>query len=123
MASKGFEGNEFAIQVISKGAFVDNGTYADSSFLVEATTISLNHVALNAWILSECLNTRDCYEDGEKGDAEWETHKAEYEERRKAWKTQILEALEIEIDPDKEGVSITQSQSEVFTVVRITEIA
>lgn len=117
-----FEGNEFALQVISKGAFVDNGTWVDSSYLVEATTIRLNHIALNAWILSECLNTRDCYEDGEKGDIEWEAHKAEYEERRKAWKAQIFEALGLEVDPDKESVCITQSQSEVFTVVRIKKI-
>lgn len=118
-----FEGNEFALQVIAKGAFVDNGTYVDSSYLVEATTIRLNHVALNAWILSKCLNTRDCYEDGAKGDAEWEAHKAEYEERRKVWKAQVLEALGLEVDPDKEGVCITQSQSEVFTVVHIRKIA
>lgn len=123
MTNKSFEGNEFAIQVISKGAFVDNGTGNGSSYLVEATTIRLNHIALNAWILSECFNTRDCYEDGEEGLAQWKAHKAEYEERREAWKAQILEALEIEIDPDKEGVSITQSQSEVFTAVRIREIA
>ncbi|EGW36431.1 hypothetical protein [Desulfosporosinus sp. OT] len=123
MASTRFEGNEFVIQVIAKGAFVDNGTYVDSSYLVEATTIRLNHVALNAWILSECFNTRDCYEDGEKGDAEWKAHKAEYEERRKTWKDQIFEALELEIDTENEGVSITQSQSEVFTVVRISKIA
>lgn len=116
-----FDGNEFALQVISKGAFVDNGTWVDSSYLIEATTIRLNHIALNTWILSECFNTRDCYEDGEKGDAEWKAHKAEYEGRRKAWKAQIIQALEI--DTAKGSVSITQSQSEVFTVVHIRKIA
>ncbi len=115
-----FEGNEFEIRVIAKGAFVDNGTGNGKSYLVEATTIRLNHIALNAWILSECFNTRDCYEDGEEGDAQWKAHKAEYEERRKAWKAEILETLEID---SEEGVSIAQSQSEVFTVVHIREIA
>lgn len=115
---KKFEGNEFALQVISKGAFIDNGTGNGSSYLVEATTVRLNHIALNAWILSETMNCRDCYDTNE----EWEAHKAEYAERRKAWKTQILEVLELEIDSDKESISITQSQSEVFAVVHIRKI-
>jgi hypothetical protein len=119
MTNKRFEGNDFAIQVISKGAFVDEGTGNENSYLVETATIRLNHVALNAWILSETMNCRECYDTNE----EWEAHKAEYAERRKAWKAQILEALELEIDSDKESVSITQSQSEVFAVVHIKKIA
>lgn len=112
-----FEGNEFALQVISNGAFIDNGTYVDSSYLVEATTIRLNHIALNAWIMSQTMNCRECYDTNE----EWEAYKAEIEERRKAWKAQILEALEV--DSTKGSVTITQSQSEVFTVVHIREVA
>jgi len=123
MNNERFESKEFAIQIISKGAFVDNGTWVDSSYLVEATTIRLNHIALNDWILSECHNCRECYEDGEKGDTQWKAHKTEYEERRKAWKARIIEALKIEIDPDRESVCITQAQSEVFTVVHIRKIA
>lgn len=114
---KSFEGNEFAIQVISKGSFVDNGTYVDSSFLVEATTIRLNHVALNAWISSITWNHRECYDTNE----EWEAHKAEYAERRKTVEVKITKTLEI--DSDKGSVCITQSQSEVFTVVHIRKIA
>lgn len=112
-----FEGNDFSLQVISKGSFIDDGVEDGSLYLVEATTIRLNHVALNAWIFSECLNTRDCYEDGEKGDAEWEAHKTKYAERRRNWQKQITDILEI--DTDSGGISITQSQSEVFTVVYI----
>lgn len=119
MTMKRFEGNEFAIQVISKGAFIDNGTVNGSAYLVEATTIRLNHIALNAWILSETMNCRECYET----DEEWEAHKAEYVERRKTWITNILEALKLEVDSNEESVSITQSQSEVFTVVHISKIS
>ena len=111
-----FEGKEFAIQVITKGAYVDNGTGDGNAYLVEAYTIRLNHVALNAWIFSETMNCRECYDTNE----EWEAHKAKYEERRKVWNKQIVEILGI--DPDQGGVSITQSQSEVFTVVHIYEI-
>lgn len=116
MTEAKFEGNEFAIQVISKGSFVDNAG-GGSSFLVEETTVRMNHVALNAWILSEMMNCRECYDTNE----EWEAHKTEYAERRKAVEAHITNTLEI--DSDKGSVSITQSQSEVFTVVHIREIA
>ncbi len=66
-----FEGNGFALQVISKGAFVDNGTGNGSSYLVEVITIRLNHIALNAWILSECFNTRDCYNHADICNIRW----------------------------------------------------
>ena len=116
MTNKKFEGNEFAIQVISKGSFVDNAGDGHT-FLVEATTIRLNHVAQNAWIMSQTMNCRECYDTNE----EWETYKSEITERGKVWKTQIIEA--IEIDSAKGSISITQSQSEVFTVVHIRKIA
>ena len=116
MTEETFEGNKFAIQVISKGSFVDNAG-GGSSFLVEVTTVRMNHVALDAWIMSATMNHRDCYDTNE----EWEAHKAEYVERRKAVIAQMVEALEI--DSTKGSVSITQSQSEVFTVVHIREVA
>jgi hypothetical protein len=121
MEQNNFEGNKFALQVISKGAFVDDGTGNGSSYLVEVTTIRLNHIALNAWILSDCMNCRECYEDGAEGDAQWEAHKAEYKARREAWNAKIVEALGI--DPEAGSVCITQSLSEVFTIVHIREIA
>jgi len=116
MTNKSFEGNDFAIQVIAKGGFVDNAG-GGRSFLVEATTVRMNHVALDAWILSATMNHRECYDTNE----EWEAHKAKYAERRKAVIAQMVEILEI--DSAKGSVSITQSQSEVFTVVHIRKIA
>jgi len=116
MTRKSFEGNDFAIQVISKGSFIDNAG-GGRSFLVEATIIRLNHVALNAWIMSNTMNCRECYDTNE----EWEAYEAEIAERRKAWTAQIVEALGI--DSTKGSVSITQSQSEVFTVVHIRKIS
>jgi len=116
MENKNFEGNDFVVQVIAKGEFVDNAG-GGCSFLVEATTIRLNHIALNAWIMSNTMNCRECYDTNE----EWEAYEAEIAERRKAWTAQIVEALGI--DSTKGSVSITQSQSEVFTVVHIRKIA
>ncbi len=121
MDSEVFEGNEFVIQLLAKGSFIDNGTGDGHSYLIEAYTLRLNHVALNAWIMSGTLNCRECYEDGPAGDAEWEAHKAKYAERRKVLKVQITEALGI--GEDDGSFSITQAQAEIFTVVHITKVA
>ncbi len=117
MKNAKFESNEFVIQLMAKGGFVDNGTGGDDSYLIEAYTIRLNHIALNAWILSEMMNVRECYDT----DEEWEAHKAEYKARREAVNKQIINILGI--DPDTGSISITQSQSEVFTVVHIRKMA
>mgnify|MGYP001020434667 CR=1 FL=1 len=107
--------NEFCIQVISKGAYVD---YPGDGrmFIVETTVIRLNYIALNEWNSSECLNCRDCYET----DEEWNAHKAEYAQKREAVRAQIIDSLGI--NANKGGIYITPSQAEVFTVVHIWEI-
>lgn len=108
--------NEFAIQLMAKGSFVDSGVGNGCSYLVEAFTIRLNHIAMNAWILSEMMDSRDCY----STDDEWEAHKVEYKAKRKSVHELILKALDI--DPNAGGISIKQVQSEVFSVVRISEL-
>jgi len=117
MEKANFESNEFLIQLMAKGGFVDNGAGDDNSYLVEAYTIRLNHIALNAWILSETMNHRECYDT----DQEWEAHKAEYKARREAVNKKIIEALGV--DRNTGSVSITQSQSEIFAVVHIRKVA
>ncbi len=112
-----FESSEFAIQLMAKGSFIDNSTGDGTQYLVEAFTIRLNYVALNAWILSETMNCRECYDT----DKEWEDHKAEYQSRLEAWDEKIVDILGI--DPNAGSVSIKQAQSEVFTVVHIRKIA
>lgn len=111
---KNFEGNEFAIQVVANGSYIDDGSGGGKSFVIDTTVIRMNHIALNAWILSETLNCRECYETNE----EWEEHKTEYAEKRKTVKRQIIEALGI--DQNNGSISITQSQSEIFTIVHIS---
>lgn len=120
MEIAGFEGKNFALQVIAKGSFIDNGVGYGCSFQVDVTTIRLNHVGLNEWLMSEMSNTRECYEDGPEGDAQWEAHKVEYAERRKTWEAQVIKSLDI--DSSVGSVSITQAQTEIFTVVHILEI-
>ena len=120
MDNKIFEGDDFAIQVIARGAYIDEGSGADKIFAIESTVIRLNHVALNTWIMSRMGNCRDCYVDGEEGDREWEAHKAKMEEESEAFKAQII--YDLGIDTTDSSVCITQALSEVFTVVHIRKI-
>lgn len=112
----------FALQIIARGSYLDTPFGDETTYSVEVITIRLNHVALQKWILSECFNTRNCYEDGEAGDAQWKAHKAKQTKLREQWKARVLVALGIDLNPESEGISITQSQSEVFTVVRISRL-
>ena len=116
-----FEGADFALQIMSKGSFIDTGTgQPDKAFSVEATTIRLNWVALNEWLSSIMCNRREVYEDGPAGDAQWEAHKTEYAERRKTVEGKIITSLGL--DPGRGSIMIRQVQSEVFTVLNIWEV-
>lgn len=97
---------EFNVSVVT------NGTFEDQGYEIATTVIRLNPVAMNEWIFSSLLNDRPCYETME----EWEAYKAETEEKRKNWESKVLEKLGISKAEDC-GLSITQSVSEVFTVV------
>jgi hypothetical protein len=113
----------FEAEIIARGSYIDRQTGDGNTYIIEATTLRLNHVALNAWIMSEMCNSRDCYADGEAGDREWEEHKAEYEHRRAAWWEQMVEAIGVKLAPENESLSITQAQSEIFTAVCIYRAA
>ena len=109
---------DFEVKVISEGWFVDTAVGPGASFLVEVYVIRLNHVALNDYILSGTMNCRDCYDT----DEEWEEHKVEYEARRNEFNKRVVDALYL--NPDRVGgsVKITQSQSEIFTVVHTRKL-
>ena len=114
---------EFAFDIIAQGSYIDQPFGDDARYIVEATTIRLNHIALNDWLMAQNNNCRECYVDGEIGDREWEEHKAEKAARYEKWKTTIIYGLGIELNLPGESISITQAQSEVFTVVRIWKVA
>lgn len=113
---KDFEADTFAIQVVARGSYIDDGVGNGKSYLINTYVIRLNHVALNDWILSEVKNSPDVF----NSLGEWENHKAKYKVRRETWNNKIIDSLGI--DGYTGSVCITQSQSEVFTVVRIREL-
>ena len=116
MDAKDFERSSFAIQLVAKGCYVDNGVGNGKAYLVEAYVIRLNHVALNSWISSMVMSSPDAFNNQE----EWKAHEAKYEARRETWNTKIIDALGL--DGNTGGIFIAQSQSEVFTVVRISKL-
>lgn len=112
-----FRENEFAVQTISTGAFLDNDPgYGGKVYLVETSTIRLNHIALNEWLFSQVNNCRECYET----DQEWQDYLAQKEIKAQAFKDKIAAA--VGYDPAAGSVSITQAVSEVFTIVHIHEV-
>jgi hypothetical protein len=55
--------------------------------------------------------------DGEEGEQKWQEHKAKQAEKRKVWENTIKDMLGVA--DSESSFCITQSLSEVFTVVRI----
>ena len=109
--------DKFALEVIARGSYTDKvpGIGGQDIFVITAITVRLNHIALNEWILSECMNTSDCYTSQD----EWLAHVKEYKEKRLLWESKVEAALGV---VDKGCVKITQAQSEVFTVVHIFKV-
>jgi len=112
------QNQQFELQIIAKGAFVDSNSNHGKTYLVETTVVRLNWVALNAWLLSITSNSRDCY----KTQEEWDAHRVFMQKKQDTVKARIIELLGI--GPVGSGsICITQTQSEVFTVVHIWEVA
>ena len=131
-----FESKEFALQIISKGSFTES--IGDKKYMTEVITLQLNQTAFDEWYSAQPpMNTREVYDDGPAGDAEWEAHKNTRKMRRKVWKSKMLQTLGIrgganvrlvsEITgpiydydhfPNGETVTIAQAQEKVFTVIR-----
>lgn len=101
---KGEEMGKFDFEIVTEGSFDDAG------YTISTIVIRLNQTAMNEYIMSGNLNCRECYETKE----EWEIYKARKEAERQAWERKIREGLKFMSDT---GYEITQSVSEIFTVV------
>nr|DAP69532.1 MAG TPA: hypothetical protein [Caudoviricetes sp.] len=117
MGNKFFEGKEFAVQVIAKGAFVDQPTEGSKPYLVETATVRLNHVALGEW-QQAFVFSRDCFETRE----EWEQYKKAKSSMRQTFKTRVGAAVGFAPGPGKENINVEQVVSEVFAVCWIHEV-
>ena len=118
MANKIFRTDEFAIEVISTGATIDEiqdykGT---ARYLIRTAVIRLNHVALNDWNFSDTRRDLMWYFGGDK--KAYEVYCAEQEKKREEVERKIADLLDF--PPD--STVITKNMSEIFTVVKISEI-
>lgn len=117
MGNKFFEGKEFAVQVIAKGAFVDQPSEGSKPYLVETATVRLNHVALGEWQQAFVIGCNDC-----KNREQWERYKKAKLGLRKAFKEKLARAVGFDPGPGKENINVEQVVSEVFAVCWIHEV-
>ncbi len=117
MGNKFFEGKEFAVQVIAKGAFADQPSEGGKTYLVETATVRLNHVALREWQQAFVIGCNDC-----KNREQWERYKKAKLGLRKAFKEKLARAVGFDPDMEKEEFNVEQVVSEVFAVCWIHEV-
>ncbi len=100
------------IQIVSKGSVLD--TEMDEHFLVEATTIRVNHVFLNEWLDT---NPMLCYPPERFGltEEEYDRKLKKREARRKALEDQVIEDLMI--DRTQGSFAMERIVAELFTIV------
>ena len=96
-------GDDFGFEIITEGNFEDQG------FCISTIMIRLSCTAMNEWLMSRVSNIH-MYETKQ----EQKTYKAQKEAMRAAWERKILDKLKF---TGETGYSITQSVSEIFTVV------
>lgn len=96
------------IEIISQSQFIDN------NYLVTTLIIRLFDETMNEAILSEPINDRFCY----KTIDEYKKYIETVRKRRKDFENKIRKELNLQSHP---SVTITQSLSEIFTVVAIRD--
>lgn len=115
--NKIYHTDDFTIEVITKGAFLDDDPGLNTRFLVETIVFRANYIALNEYLLKICAsNDRYTYDTEE----EWQDYLKTKKANRDARERHIAELLDI--DTETCSLSITQSLSEVFTAVAIRRI-
>lgn len=102
---------EFKVQVLSRGGFIDN--VEGTIFTVSSMTIRLSSKALNDYYDAIVRNDRFCYEKEE----DYREHIKKKDGMKEAWKSKILDLLGL----PSEGTSIEQIVSEIFGVCYIQE--
>lgn len=112
---KDFNGKEFTFQVIAKGSYIDPSSGDGKAWIVEATTLRLNPVALNEYITAYAYNSPDCY----NSEAEWRAYEEEIKERVRDFATKVADGLGVDTAAGR--LAICQVQSEVFATVYVYE--
>ncbi len=113
-----FNSNNFAIQVIASGSFVDQPVHDSSTYLVETAMVRLNREVLHAWTNIKWVDDRESFET----DKEFEAYVNGKKHLLQKFEQNIAQAVGFTPDPDKEKINVTQVVSEVFAVAWIHEV-
>ena len=113
-----FHKNEFAVQVIARGAFLDNDPgHGGKVYQVETATIRLNHIALNEWLCNQANRRLEDFDTV----MEWAAYMCRRWNITNELKRKIAAAAGFPPIPDNANVNVQQVISEVFAVVYIHE--
>lgn len=114
-----FRTNEFAIEVLAKGGFLDHDNgYEDKTYEVVTYTLRLNHVALDAYWKSIATQDRLDFEERQ----EYLDYLAEKNAAKAAFENKIAEMLDVNPDREKQSFAISQVVSEIFTAVTMQTV-
>jgi hypothetical protein len=111
---------DFVVEVLSRGAYFDGKAGDGSVYQIDTFTLRLNHIALNAYLLSDMMNCRECYSDSEDGQTAFEEDRIEHAARRKRWGERVAD--QIGVDLNAGSFVVTQALAEVFAAVWIREL-
>lgn len=113
-----FHKNEFAVQVVARGAFLDNDPgYGGKVYQMETATIRLNHIALNEWLCNQANRYRGDFDT----DKEWAAYMDRQRNITRELNRKIAAAAGFPPIPDNADVNVQQVISEVFAVAYIHE--
>ena len=107
--------NFFAIEVFAHGKTQDIFPGGDT-YTLEAWTIRMNPVALNAWHDSSPVDVSEW---------EWIAESKEQAEiirdAHEAKRAEVIDNIRKALEIDQDGITVTHCLSEIFTVVRIVK--
>ena len=110
-----FEGNEFAVEVLSRGSFIDT-SFPEKVYRVETMTLRLNWVAMNDFLVFSDTMDREDF----AADAEYSEYLTQQAEARLKWRKNLVQA--IGLDESRGTIYITKVISEIFAVCQMTEL-
>jgi len=117
---KEFESENFAMQIIARGGFVDCGTGDGQKYYVDTINLRANHIMSNEYIEKSFFSFNDweaCYETKEE---EWENDKREKEKQSKAWEEKVKNDLKTIIPNIYDGTClISKVHLEFFAVMHV----
>lgn len=108
-----FEGNEFAVEVLSRGSFIDT-SFPEKVYRVETMTLRLNWVAMNEYNIYPVMDREDF-----DTDEEWNEYEVKRMDAQQEWRENLLRAIGLD---GCDCVYVRQVITEIFALCRMTEL-